>query len=123
VNEYNDKYLTRHPIAADMDSSLKTMNDSIYSYMQGPSEFTITGTLKDYDGTSYLKDVKVPVLYTVGEFDEADPATVKRFASMTPGATLAVIPNAAHITMWDNGPAMLSAVRSFLRRVDSTTKR
>jgi proline iminopeptidase len=104
-----------------MDSALATMNDSIYTFMQGPSEFTITGTLKDYDGTSYLKDIHVPMLFTVGEFDEADTTTVKHFASMTPGAAVVVIPNAAHITMWDNGPAMISAVRAFLHRVDSTT--
>ncbi|MBW8839602.1 MAG: hypothetical protein JF602_07100 [Gemmatimonadetes bacterium] len=28
--------------------------------MQGPSEFTITGTLKQYNATPFLKDVKVP---------------------------------------------------------------
>ncbi len=33
--------------------------------MQGPSEFTITGTLKQYNATPFLKDVKVPVLFTV----------------------------------------------------------
>jgi proline-specific peptidase len=123
VNEYYAKYLVRHPVKADMDSTFATMNDSVYEYMQGPSEFTITGTLKDYDGTKYLKDVHVPLLYTVGEFDEADPPTVKRFAALTPGAQVAVIPNSAHITMWDNGPAMISAVRDFLRRADSATAR
>src|SRR5205823_6422899 len=98
-----------------------TVNMDIYTYMQGPSEFTITGTLKKYDVTPFLKTVKVPVLYTVGEFDEANPATIKRFADLTPGAKYVVIPGAAHIVTWDNPDATLKAIRDFLRSLDSTS--
>ena len=87
--------------------------------MQGPSEFTITGTLKTYDATPFLKSVKVPVLFTVGEFDEADPPTVKRQAQMTPAAKYAVIPGAAHIVQWDNPDETNRVVRDFLKSVDS----
>jgi proline iminopeptidase len=95
------------------------VNEGIYNYMQGPSEFTITGTLKRYDATPFLKDVKVPVLFTVGEFDEADPPTVKRQAAMTPGAKVAVISGAAHIVQWDNPDETNRVVREFLKSVDS----
>jgi proline iminopeptidase len=98
---------------------MKTVNEAIYNYMQGPSEFTISGTLKQYDVTSELKNIKVPVLFTVGEYDEADPETIKRHASLVPGARVEVIPGAAHITTWDNPGAMVAAVRAFLRHVDS----
>jgi proline iminopeptidase len=123
MNEFYGKYVWRHPVEADLDSTMKTVNEQIYNYMQGPSEFTITGTFKNYDVTGELKNVKVPTLYTVGEFDEADPATVKHFASLTPGAQVVVIPGSAHITTWDNPTAMIDAVRSFLRKVDGTTKK
>jgi proline iminopeptidase len=121
MNEFYGKYVWRHPVAADLDSTLKTVNDQIYNYMEGPSEFTVTGTFKNFNVTGELKDVKVPVLYTVGEFDEADPATVKHFASLTPGAKVVVIPGSAHVTTWDNPTAMTAAVRAFLRHVDSTS--
>ena len=117
--EFYGKYVWRHPVEADLDSVLKTVNQTIYNYMQGPSEFTIVGTLKNYDATSYLKDVKVPTLFTVGEFDEANPATIRRHAAMTPGAKVVVIPGAAHITTWDNPDAMQKAVRDHLRTADS----
>jgi proline iminopeptidase len=94
---------------------------SIYNYMQGPSEFTITGTLKDYNATPFLKSIKVPTLFTVGEVDEADPVTIRKQAAMLPGAKVAVIPNAAHMTSWDNPDAMVQAIRSFLAAVDSST--
>jgi len=112
------QYVWRHPVEADLDSTFATVNEVIYNYMQGPSEFTITGTLKSYDATPFLPEVRVPVLYTVGEFDEANPELVKRFANATPDARMVVIPEAAHITTWDNPEANLAAVRTFLRDTD-----
>jgi proline iminopeptidase len=120
LEEFYGKYVWRRPVEADLDSTMKTANEGIYNYMQGPSEFTITGTLKKYDVTSQLKTIKVPTLYTVGEFDEADPPTIKRFAAATPGAKVEVIPGAAHITTWDNPDVMVKVVRDFLRGVDSS---
>jgi proline iminopeptidase len=119
LEEFYGRYVWRHPVEADLDSTMKMANEQIYNYMQGPSEFTITGTLKTYDVTPLLGTIKVPTLYTVGEFDEADPPTIRRFASLTPGATVEIIPGAAHITTWDNPEAMLRVVRRFLRRVDA----
>ena len=119
LEEFYGMYVWRHPVAADLDSTMATVNPQIYTYMQGPSEFTITGTLKAYDATPLLKTVQVPTLYTVGEFDEADPPTIRRFTARTPGARVEVIPGAAHITTWDNPDSMLSVVRLFLRGVDA----
>ena len=120
LGEFYGKYVWRRPVQPELDSLTATVNEGIYNYMQGPSEFTITGTLKQYDATPFLKNVKVPVLFTVGEFDEADPPTVKRHAQMTPGAKYAVIPNAAHIVEWDNPDETNRVVRDFLKAVDST---
>ena len=119
LSDFYGRYVWRHPVAADLDSLLQTVNEVIYNYMQGPSEFTIVGTLKHYDATPYLPAIKVPTLYTVGEFDEANPVTIRHFADLTPGAQVAVIPGAAHITTWDNPDAMLGTVRRFLLQVDS----
>jgi proline iminopeptidase len=102
---------------------MSTVNEAIYNYMQGPSEFTITGTLKRYDVTPQLKHITVPTLYTVGEFDEADPPTIKRFARMTPGAQVAVLPGAAHLTPWDAREESLRTERAFLRGADSSSGR
>jgi pimeloyl-ACP methyl ester carboxylesterase len=107
------------PSRADLDSTVKTANQTIYKYMQGPSEFTITGTLKRYDATPFLKDVTVPTLYTVGEFDEANPDIIRKHAAMTPGATVVVVPGAGHITTWDNPQPMLTAIRRHLRAPDT----
>ena len=119
LTEFYGKYVWRHPDSVNLDSTFKTVSMPVYNYMEGPSEFTITGTLKRYDATPFLKDVKVPVLYTVGEFDEASPAIVKRFASMTPGSMYVVLPGSAHISEWDAPDAMNKAIRDFLNDVDA----
>ena len=112
-------YFTRSPVRTEMDSLQKFMNPGIAAYMNGTSPFTPGGTLRDYNGTQFLSQVTVPVLFTVGEFDVAGPGLVKRHASLAPGARFVVIPGAGHHTQWDNFPATLAAVRSFLRDVDS----
>ena len=119
LEAFYGKYVWLHPVPADLDSTMKQVNQSIYNYMQGPSEFTITGTLKQYDATPFLKRITVPTLFTVGDVDEADPVTIRKHAAMVRGAKVVVIPGAAHMTSWDNPQAMLAAVRAHLRAADS----
>ena len=119
LNEFYGKYVWRHPVEADLDSTMLTFNETIYNYMQGPSEFTITGTLKNYDAKPFLKQIAVPMLYTVGEFDEANPALIEHFASQTPGTEVVVLKGAAHITPWDARDENVRVVGQFLRSVDS----
>ena len=118
--QYSALYVGRKrpPNPADADSTGAGINDLVYGYMWGPSEFAPRGTLKTFDMTPYLKDVKVPTLFTVGEFDEADTDIVKRQAAMVPGAKYEVIKGSAHMTPWDAPEQSLQVVRDFLRSVD-----
>ena len=121
INEFYGLYVFRHPVQADLDSSFASFNQAIYVYMQGPSEFTITGTLKRYDATGFLPKIQVLTLLTVGEFDEVGPELVRRHASQIPGARYVVFPGAAHITPWDAREANVRAVRDFLHSADSVS--
>ncbi|ARV07939.1 proline-specific peptidase [Polaribacter sp. SA4-10] len=96
--------------------TLKYKRDSfIYNYMWGPSEFTSTGTLRNYDIHQTLKDIRVPVLFTTGEFDEARPQTVKKFSDLVSNSTMVVIEEAGHFTSNDNRPALIFAIKQFLK--------
>jgi len=88
----------------------------IYYYMWGPSEFTSTGTMRNYDIHETLKDIKVPSLFTTGEFDEARPATIKRLSNMVPKSEFVVIKNAGHATTRDNLPALIAAIEDFIKK-------
>ncbi|WKD86894.1 Proline iminopeptidase [Polaribacter huanghezhanensis] len=101
----------KHP-----SDTLKYTRDSfIYNFMWGPSEFTSTGTLRNYDIHQTLKDITVPVLFTTGEFDEARPETVKKFSEMVPNSTMVIIEGAGHSTSNDNRPALIAALKQFLK--------
>ena len=115
-------HFTRTPVRAEMDSLSQLMNPAVSTYMNGTSPFTPNGTLRDYDATPFLREIRVPVLFTVGQFDVAGPENVKRHASLTPGARFVMIEGAGHHTQWDNLNATLAAVRSFLRDSDSRNR-
>ncbi len=116
---YYEKYVARKvPWSADVDSAFSQEGTAVYMYMEGPSEFTITGTIKNYDRTPDLGKLKLPVLYMVGEYDEANPETSKYYQSLTPGAQLAVIKNAGHLTMQDNPEQHNQVLAAFLDSCD-----
>jgi len=119
INDFYGRYVWRHPVAADLDSTMKTVNFDIYNYMQGPSEFTITGTLKPYDITGFLGSIKVPVIYTVGEFDEANPVEIQHFSDLTPASRVFILPGSGHMTPWDAPELNIKVVRQFLLDVDA----
>ncbi|HLP17829.1 MAG TPA: proline iminopeptidase-family hydrolase [Bacteroidota bacterium] len=117
--EFYGKYVMRNPVMTDLDSMMQSTNSLMYAYMQGPSEFYFTGTLKDYNARPLLPEIKTPVLYTVGEFDEAGQKLVAGFSKMTPRAKYVVFPGAAHMTSWDARDENVRVVRAFLNEVDA----
>jgi len=120
TEEFDARYLWHHPVQADLDSTMATMNQGIYVYMQGPSEVTIIGTLKHYSATALLPQIRVPTLLTVGGEDEVGPDLVKSHAALIPGSRYEVFPGAAHMTPWDARDDNVRVVRAFLRSADST---
>lgn len=116
---YYQRFLARRqPWSPDVDTTFAQLNLALYGYMQGPSEFTITGTLKDYDCTSRLHEISVPTLFTAGRYDEAVPSTVAQFQSLVPGSELVILENSGHLTMHDEPEGYVRVLREFLHRVE-----
>ncbi len=105
-------------LTSELDTSTSKGNKFIYNYMWGPTEFTATGTLINYNRVQSLKTIKVPTLFITGEFDEARPATVKYFQSLVPNAKYVMIEGAGHGTMHDNKSQNISAIKTFLAEID-----
>jgi len=120
MNRFYSKYVWGpNPVQPDFDSLMATFNADIYGFMWGPSEFTVTGTLRDYNATSFLPMIKVPTLFTVGEFDEINPDIVKEFAGKVNDSHYAVFTGSSHMTPWDARDENVKVVREFLNSVDS----
>lgn len=115
---YNQHLFHVQPVKQYDDCSGVNGSTDIYEYMWGPTEFTATGTLLDYDRRADLHRINFPSILIAGEFDEARPATMRRFASMMPDAEVAVIPGAGHMAMVDQPEAYVDVVRTFLTEVE-----
>jgi len=124
VNVYYQNFVARKlPWSAEIDSTFAQMNVDIYEFMWGPSEFTTTGTLKDVDLTNRLGEIKVPVLFIAGEYDEARPSTVQYYQSLVPGAKFVMMKNSAHLTMQDNPQQDINTISDFLNGLEKKSEK
>ena len=115
---FYNRYIWLRPNGAEIDSMMRQLKTSVAAYMLGPGDYTVSGSLKQYSAVRYLWGISVPTLYTVGTSDLSGIANAQRFASMTAGARVVIIPGAAFTTSWDNAPAMNAAVREHLANAD-----
>lgn len=115
---YEQFVIRKQPWSDDVNQTFASMAVDVYNHMWGPSEFTVTGVLKDFDVTGQLGRIRVPTLYMAGEFDEARPETVASFKDLTPGARFVMIEGAAHLTMHDNPEEDIRQIRQFLSGLD-----
>jgi len=80
----------------------------------GPSEYTITGTLKNYERANDLKNITIPTLFTCGRYDEASPESTTYYQSMLPGSRIVIFEDASHSHHLEQEAAYLNTVREFL---------
>jgi proline iminopeptidase len=122
VELYYSKFLRRKERSqAQKDSAKMLFATNVYDFMWGPSEFTVTGNLINYDRVKNLHEITVPTLFITGEYDEARPATVKYLQSLVPHSELVVIKNSGHVMLNDNPKETIDALNQFLLKVDSST--
>ena len=94
----------------------------VYEYMWGPTEFSATGNLLDFDVTNRLHEIDVPVLFIAGQFDEARPERVAEFQKLIPGSKLTIILDAAHSTLSKKPNEYRNVVETFLDSVEGNKK-
>ncbi len=114
---YKQHIARKLPWSEDIKKTFAHLGERVYTHMNGPSEFTFTGTLQYYDATKKLPNIKVPTLFICGEYDEARPETTEYYASLVPGSKFVVIKNAAHMTMQDNPEQDIKEIRAFLSEI------
>ena len=111
---YYQKYVCRlEPWPDYLMEAFGLLNMDVYLTMWGPSEFTITGKLKDFDHYPRLGEVDAPVLLICGDSDEAGVKTVKDFQLAFQNAHMAVIPNSSHLHHIEQPMIYKEVVKSF----------
>jgi L-proline amide hydrolase len=86
--------------------------------MNGPNEFHVIGTLKDWTIIDRVNRIIAPTLLISGRYDEATPATVQPYADRIPDARWEIFENSSHMPHVEEEEAYLALVGAFLRERD-----
>src|SRR3990170_3949714 len=93
--------------------------DEVYRIMWGPSEFYMTGTLKDWDITGQLGEIRVPTLVIGGRFDYATPTIIETVHRGIPGSEWFILENSGHLAHIEETERYLKVRDQFLNRVEA----
>jgi L-proline amide hydrolase len=91
---------------------------TVYSTMWGSSEFSATGTLRDWDISTRLGDIAAPVLVISGEHDEITPTVVRPLVDALRNARWELIEDASHCVHLEQPERFLAIVEQFLKAHD-----
>ncbi len=116
-NNYYNKHICRiYPFPEPLARMFSHVNNTIYTQMQGPSEFGIAGNLAQWDVTNQLPQIKTPTLVIRGMHDTMDPAFMEMMSKKLPNGTLTTCPNGSHCSMWDDQENYFKGLISFLKK-------
>ena len=87
--------------------------------MNGPSEFHVTGTLREWSVVDRLAEIRVPTLVVTGEHDEATPAINRTVAEGIPGAESVVLEDASHMAHVERTEDYLRLLDDFLSATEA----
>lgn len=87
---------------------------TVYTTMNGPSEFHVIGTLKGWTIEDRLHRIAVPVLLLSGAYDEATPLTQAPFLADIADIRQVVFPNSSHMPHVEERAPYMDVVRGFL---------
>jgi L-proline amide hydrolase len=91
----------------------------VYTAMNGPSEFHVIGTLKDWDIVDRLGEIHIPTLVLSGGYDEATPAIAETVHRGIRGSEWVLFENSAHMPHIEETERYLQVLTGFLDRVEA----
>jgi L-proline amide hydrolase len=118
---FYDRHVCRvRPRPAEVAASFDQIDDdpTVYHTMNGPSEFHVIGSLKEWSVIDRLGGIAVPTLVLAGEFDEALPMVWQPFVDRIPDVRSHVIADASHMPHVEQPAEFTRVVGDFLRRHD-----
>lgn len=101
-----------------LNRTFKHANNAIYTQMQGPSEFGISGLLANWDIKNRLKEISIPTLMIGAKYDTMDPKAMEEQSKMVQHGEYLYCPNGSHLAMWDDQKTYMNGVISFIKKVD-----
>ncbi|ALV30415.1 proline iminopeptidase-family hydrolase [Pannonibacter phragmitetus] len=93
-------------------------DNTVYRNMNGPTEFHVIGTMKDWTIEDRLHLVEAPTLLLSGRHDEATPLVVQPYARNIRNCEWIIFENSSHMPHVEEKMPCLTAVSNFLSRFD-----
>ncbi|MBK7427315.1 MAG: proline iminopeptidase-family hydrolase [Saprospiraceae bacterium] len=123
MNHYYTEHIMRMPLEKwpkSVNLLFEHLNPGIYVYMQGHSEFGMTGnaTLKDWDVSGRLKEIKVPALMLGGKYDTMDPKYMEWMATEVQKGR-SVTTDGSHLSQFDDPETYFKGLIKFIKDVDA----
>jgi proline iminopeptidase len=116
---YREHVCRLNPWPGSLERSFAETGGPVYHTMNGPSEFSVTGNLRNWDVTHRLGEIAIPTLLIGGRYDECRPDHLAEMHRRIPGSQLAIIEDASHLCFAEQPAEFTALVSSFLDRVDS----
>ncbi len=87
---------------------------TVYHTMNGPNEFHVIGTMKDWSIVGRLSTISAPTLLISGRYDEATEACVQPFADEIPDVRWRIFEQSSHMPHVEEREACMAEVCAFL---------
>lgn len=106
------------PYPEPLQRAVAGIGMEVYFTMQGPDEFNVTGTLKDWDRTENAHEIAAPTLFTYGRHEPMhDEAQYSH--GLLPGSEIVVFEQSAHMAHLEEPERYLQVLREFLARAEN----
>jgi proline-specific peptidase len=116
---YREHVCRLSPWPAGLERSFAEAGYEVYTTMNGPSEFTVTGTLKTWDISGRLGEISLPTLLVGGRYDECRPSHLEEMHRRIAGSQLEIIEDASHLCFAEQPDEFTALVNAFLASVES----
>ena len=91
----------------------------VYNTMQGPNEFVVNGTFKDWDRWEDLHRIQCSTLVSGARFDTMRVSEIERMGELIPHSRVAVCENGSHCAMYDDQETYFRDLVQFIQDVEA----
>jgi len=120
----NSAYYNRHICRLKewpepLTRSFGHLNEKVYEYMQGPSEFVPGGILKHWSVWNRLHEITVPTLTIGAAHDTMNPKEMRAMSTLVQHGRYLHCPDGSHLAMWDDQQVYMAGVIDFIHDVQA----
>jgi proline-specific peptidase len=115
---FDARHVCRVPDTPEMQRMRKARNPEVYEAVWGPNEWTMLGSVGEWDVRRQLRDLDLPVLITAGEHDLCTQAVLNELQEGIRSAHTEVFEGTSHMPYLEDPDSYLTDLPRFLTHLD-----